>query len=145
LARAFGAAFLAARQYDFQPADVEKDGFDLILECTGSDDVMVRAASALAACGVMAWLGSARVPRPRERNVEQLMRHAVVRNHVHLGSVNAAPRDFADALTHLAQLHAAHPRELAAIFTDYVAPEESLWHYENRHPQGIKTVVVFGE
>jgi threonine dehydrogenase-like Zn-dependent dehydrogenase len=144
-ARAFGAAYLPAARYDFDPADVEQDGFDLILECTGSDEVMVRSASALAARGVMAWLGSARVPKPKEVNVAQLMRHAVVRNHIHLGTVNAAPRDFADALSHLAQLHAAQPRELAAIFTDRVAPEEALWHYENRRPQGIKTVVVFGE
>jgi hypothetical protein len=69
----------------------------------------------------------------------------VLRNHVHLGSVNAAPRDFTDALTHLAQLHAAHPLELAAIFTDRVRPEYALWHYEDRRPQGIKTVVAFDE
>jgi glucose 1-dehydrogenase len=145
LAAAFGAAYLPAAAYDFEPRDVEQDGFDLILECTGSDAVLVRAASSLAACGAMAWLGSARVPRPQERNVAQLMRHAVVRNHVHLGSVNAAPRDFRDALSHLAQLQATRPRELAAIFTDFVGPSDALWHYENRRPQGIKTVVMFSE
>jgi threonine dehydrogenase-like Zn-dependent dehydrogenase len=145
LARSFGAAYMPAAAYDFDAADVERDGFDLILECTGSDEVMVRAASALAACGVMGWLGSARVARPKELNVAHLMRHAVIRNHIHLGTVNAAPRDFADALAHLAQLRTSHPRELAAVFTDRTAPEEALWHYENRRPQGIKTVVTFAE
>jgi threonine dehydrogenase-like Zn-dependent dehydrogenase len=145
LARALGADYLPASSYYFEPADVERDGFDLILECTGSDDLMVQAASALAACGVMVWVGSARVPRPKEQNVALLMRHAVLRNHVHLGTVNAAPRDFADALRHLAELHASQPRELAAMFTDHVPPEEALWHYEHRRPQGIKTVVVMGD
>jgi threonine dehydrogenase-like Zn-dependent dehydrogenase len=142
--RGFGAAYLPAARYGFDPRDVEQDGFDLVLECTGSDEVMVRSASSLAACGVMVWLGSARVPKPRELNVSQVMRHAVLRNHIHLGTVNAAPRDFADALVHLAQLNAAAPQQLAAIFTERVAPEDSLWHYENRRPQGIKTIVEFG-
>jgi threonine dehydrogenase-like Zn-dependent dehydrogenase len=145
LARAFGADYLPASRYRFDPADVERDGFDLILECTGSDEIMVNSAAALAACGVMVWVGSARVPRPKEQNVALLMRHAVLRNHVHLGTVNAARRDFADALRHLAQLHAAHPRQLAALFTDHVPPEGALWHYEHRQPQGVKTVVVFGD
>ena len=29
---------------DVAPADIERDGFDLLIECTGSDDVLVRAA-----------------------------------------------------------------------------------------------------
>lgn len=145
LAQEFGAAYLSARQYAFEPSDVERDGFDLILECTGSDDVLIRATSALASCGVMAWLGSARMPRPARHNVSLAMRHAVLGNHLHLGTVNSAPRDFADALRHLAQLRHTHPRPLAALFTDYLPPAEALWHYEHRTPQGIKTVVVYGE
>ncbi len=143
LAQAWDAAYRPAAHFDFELADVERDGFDLILECTGADEVMVRSASALASRGVMAWLGSDRLPRPASRNVALLMRRAVVRNHLHLGSVNAAPRDFADALRHLGQLHAAHPQELAALVTARVAPDEALWHYKQRAPQGIKAVVTF--
>jgi glucose 1-dehydrogenase len=143
LAQAFGAAYRPTARFDLEPADVEQDGCDLVLECTGADDVMVRCASVLASCGVMAWLGSHRRPEPAEHNVALMMRHGVVRNHLHLGSVNAAPRDFADALRHLAQLRATHPQELDSLITARVTPKEALGHYEHRTPQGVKTVVGF--
>jgi hypothetical protein len=62
-----------------------------------------------------------------------------------VGCVNAAPRDFEHALAHLQQLYAPLRRELDALITARVPPEESLWHYVNRQPQGIKTVIHFGD
>jgi threonine dehydrogenase-like Zn-dependent dehydrogenase len=143
LAEAWGARYVAESSGALFPKNVEQDGFDLILECTGSDDVMVRSAQALRSRGVMIWLGSARRPEPRQHNVEALMRSGLLRNHLHIGSVNAAPRDFESALAHLARLLTTHRREVAALITHRVAPSEALWHYENRVPQGIKTVVMF--
>ena len=61
---------------------------------------------------------------------------------MHIGAVNAAPRDFHDALAHLAQLQKSHASQLTALFTARVKLEDSLWHYEHRQPQGIKTVVM---
>lgn len=143
LAQAFGARYLAEEEADFALADVERDGFDLILECTGSDEVLVRVSQSLASRGVLVWLGSSRRPRPLSLNVAQMMRHGVLRNHVHLGAVNAAPRDFHHALEHLDQLRSTHAAALGSLITARVPPEESLWHYEHRQPQGIKTVVEF--
>ena len=124
---------------------LERDAFDLVLECTGADDVMLLAAHSLASRGVMVWLGSTRIPEPRWRNVERLMRDGILRNHLHLGTVNSAPRDFIDALRHLEQLSTSHAAELAALMTDRVRPAQALWHYTNRTPQGIKTVVDYSE
>ncbi len=143
LAERMGARYVSARSYNFSPDDVERDGYDLILECTGSDEVMVRSAEALASRGVMVWIGSVRVPRPKTHNVDRLMRLGLLRNHIHIGSVNAAPRDFRDALAHLAQMYETHRSEVEAVITARVAPEESLWHYRQRVPQGIKTVVMY--
>ncbi len=140
----FGARYWNERQC-LAPADVEREGFDLILECTGSDHVMLRATESLAARGVAVWLGSSRRPQSKPHNVALLMRNAVVRNHVLLGTVNAAPRDFRQALTDLEQLQKTHPVETRALLTERIAPRDALWHYENRRPQAIKTVVVFGE
>jgi glucose 1-dehydrogenase len=92
---------------------------------------------------VMVWLGSSRVPKPQSHDVARLMRDGVIRNHVHLGTVNAAPRDFADALSHLAVLHDGQGDALAALVTARVRGDDALWHYEHREPQGIKTVVVY--
>jgi threonine dehydrogenase-like Zn-dependent dehydrogenase len=124
-------------------ADVEREGFDLLLECTGSDEVLVAAARLVRSCGVIVWLGSNRVPQAATLNVQRLMREGLLRNHIHLGSVNAAARDFRDALAHLLQLSSSRRAELSALITARVRPEDSLWHYEHRQPQGIKTVLMY--
>jgi glucose 1-dehydrogenase len=142
LATELGATYILAEQVTWEPADAERDGFDLCLECTGSDEVMLAAAGTLRSCGIMVWLGSTRLPQLASRNVEKLMRDGLIRNHLHIGTVNAAPRDFHDALSHLAQLQKTHARQLASLFTARVKLEESLWHYEHRQAQGIKTVVM---
>ena len=135
--------FLAAALGD--GVAIERDAFDLVLECTGADEVMLLAAQGLASRGVMVWLGSTRIPEPRWRNVERLMRDGILRNHLHLATVNSAPRDFLDALRHLELLSTSHAAELAALITDRVRPRDALWHYTNRTPQGIKTVIDYSE
>lgn len=145
LAVSFGATYLPASALSLDPPDVERYGFDLILECTGSDEVMLRSARSLASRGVLVWLGSTRQPEAKSLNVEQLMRDAILRNHIHLGTVNSAPRDFVEALKHLGRLWKSQPDELESLITARVAPPDSLWHYEHRQPQGIKTVLEYDE
>jgi threonine dehydrogenase-like Zn-dependent dehydrogenase len=143
LVERLGGTYQPMQTTDFHPADIEEAGYDLCLECTGSDDVMLQAASLIRSCGVIVWLGSLRKPEPALHNVQRLMRDGLVRNHLHIGCVNAAPRDFTDALAHLSQLKRTHAAELAALITARVRPAESLWHYTHRQPQGIKTVVHY--
>lgn len=150
LAQRFGARYvpmhdlLGSLDADHAPlADVERDGFDLVLECTGGDDVMIGASAVLASRGVMVWLGSTRVPERTQRPVQRMMRDGILRNHLHVAVVNSAPRDFVDALAHLDQLLPTHGRELADLMTARVAPTDALWHYEHRQGQGIKTVVDY--
>ena len=83
------------------------------------------------------------MPQPTTHNVQRLVRDGLLRNHVHLGCVNAAPRDFQDALAHLGQLANGRRSELAALVTARVRIDDSLWHYEHRDPQGIKVVVRY--
>lgn len=143
LARQFGAIYHTLSSSWSAAEHVERDGYDLILECTGSDELMVEAARSLASRGVMVWLGSTRLPEPRRLNVEQLMRDGILRNHLHLATVNSAPRDFVDALTHIEQLNVTHPQQLRSLITAQVAPADALWHYEHRTAQGIKTIVDY--
>jgi threonine dehydrogenase-like Zn-dependent dehydrogenase len=143
LVERFGGKYQPMQRTSFEPADIERDGYDVCLECTGSDDVMLHAASLIRSCGVIVWLGSMRVPQPGTHNVQRLMRDGLVRNHLHIGCVNAAPRDFTDALTHLVQIKRTHAAELSALITARVRPEKSLRHYIHREPQGIKTVLMY--
>lgn len=143
LVQDFGAQYVAQERIELEPPDVEASGVDLVLECTGSDEVMLAVCPLLRSCGIMVWLGSTRLPRPKSHNVEKLMRDGLIRNHLHVGCVNAAPRDFKDALAHLAQLKSSYVKQLAALITARVRLEDSLWHYEHRQPQGIKTVIEY--
>jgi glucose 1-dehydrogenase len=122
---------------------VEASGYDLLLECTGSDEVMLQAAQLVRSCGVVVWLGSNRVPQAKAHNVDRLVREGLLRNHIFLGCVNAARRDFENALKHLEQLATDRRADLAKLITCRVRPADSLWHYEYRQPQGIKTVLMY--
>lgn len=143
LARSFGATYLPADQTNFSPADVEEEGFDLVLECTGSEEVAVNTAQLLASCGVMVWLGSQRRLKPQTLEVSRMMRQGLLRNHIILGSVNAAPRDFNQAIEHLQKLRETHLEALCDVMTDHVAVDDALWHFVNHSPQGIKAVVRY--
>jgi len=143
LARRFGAKYILASETNFAPADVEAEGYDLVLECTGSEHVAVNSAGLLASCGVMVWLGSRRRREPQRLEVARMIRDGLVRNNIFLGSVNAAPRDFQQAIEHLRQLRATHLEALCDVMTDHVAKDEALWHFNHHAPQGIKAVVRY--
>ena len=125
------------------PDDVENEGFDLVLECTGHDGVMMTTAGWLAARGVMVWLGGLHRPEPVPHDVAAMMWFGFLRNHIFLGSVNAAERDFRDALEHLARLQETHEETLKKMITSRVSLDEAEWHYTNREPQGVKVVVDY--
>lgn len=143
LVERLGADYHRLGASNLSAADIESMGYDLLLECTGSASVLLETAALVRSCGVIVWLGSNRVPQPALYNVERLVRDGLLKNHIHLGCVNAAARDFHDALSHLEQLAKVRRAELTALITARVRPEESLWHYEHRAPQGIKTVLVY--
>ncbi len=143
LAQRLGATYLPAQEANFEPADVAADGYNLVFECTGSEEVALRSARALGAAGIMVWLGSRRQQHAAPAEVARLMRDGLLRNHIYLGSVNAAPRDFRDALAHLAILRTTHVDELRGLMTHEVALDEAPWHYHNHAPQGIKIVVRY--
>lgn len=145
LAQSFGAHYLKMTPEYWETVDPTKHGFDLCLECTGSEDVMADAARALAPCGIMVWLGCSRVPKAGHHNMARMMRDGLIRNHLHVGSVNSAPRDFVDALAHLEILQKSHSAELQRMITARVKPEDSLPQYVGRQSQGIKTVIQFAE
>lgn len=143
LAQRFGMQYEMLANNTLAAHDLERDGVDLILECTGSAELMVRSTGTLRSCGVMVWLGSIRTPKPPALDVAGMMLHGLLNNHLHIGCVNSAPRDFEDAIAHLAILRRTHAAELQSLITARVSLQESLWHYQHREPQGIKTIIEY--
>jgi len=143
LVHEFGATYLPAQSKPLAVQEVERDGWDLVLECTGSDEVMLESALATRSRGAIVWLGSDRRPEPRSFNLGLMIRDGLLRNHLHIGCVNAAPRDFSMALEILGRMESLLPQSVRKLFTARVGQAEALWHYQQRQPQGIKTVVDY--
>jgi len=143
LVERLGGRYLPMEASELPPDRIEADGYDLLLECTGSDDVLLHATASVRSCGVIVWVGSDRVPKPELRNVQKMVRDGLLKNHIHIGCVNAAARDFCDALRALSLLANDRRAELTALSTARVKPADALPHYEHREPQGIKTVVMY--
>jgi threonine dehydrogenase-like Zn-dependent dehydrogenase len=142
LCQQLGAKYLNQQQVDLGSLP-EPQRFDLILECTGADVVLMAASHALAHCGAMVWLGAARTDHERVHNLDALMRRSLMGNHLHLGSVNSAPRDFDDALRHLPQLQQENPTAAAGLITRRAAIDSALDHFTQREPRSIKTVFMY--
>jgi hypothetical protein len=71
------------------------------------------------------------------------MRDATMRNHIHLGSVNAAMRDFRDAIAHLKYFQQTKPQELDSLITRRVTPQDAISEYRSRTAQSIKAVLMY--
>ena len=144
LASNLGAeSYVPLEEADLNLANHQRDGYDLLLESTGSDEVLLESSLAVAPRGVAVWLGASREPRSRPHNVSRLMRHAILRNHLHLGTVNSAERDFQDALQHLRQLRQRLPEVVSRIVTDKVGLDWSLVEFTGRQVQSVKVVVSY--
>lgn len=123
--------------------EVEESGWDLVLECTGSDEAMVHSAANLRAMGILVWLGSERTPQSRSLPWSALMRDAILRNHVFIGVVNSAKRDFEAAFRHLAWLQRQGDFR-DRLFTHRSDLRGALDHYHQREANAIKAVIEFG-
>lgn len=117
--------------------------FDLVVECTGSEHVLLDAATKLAPCGVLAWLGCGFDMAKTENQFPRLMREGILGNHVLIGCVNAAPFDMESALTRIAYWRAQNRSALSQLITKRVGLEDSLWDWRYREPHGIKVVIEF--
>src|SRR6266481_3320481 len=104
LVEQLGGRYQALAANELASGDIEREGYDLAIECTGSEAVLLHAAALVRSCGVIVWLGSNRVPQPTTHNLQRMVRDGLLKNQIHIGCVNSAPRDFEDALLHLAQL-----------------------------------------
>lgn len=142
LAHGLGAEYLNQHEIDLArlPGDPR---FDLILECTGVDQVLVAASHALGHCGAMVWLGASRTPQPRPHDLDSMMRRSLMGNQLHLGTVNAAPRDFDQAIEHLQQLQRDNPVAAAGLITRRAAIDDALNHFDHREHGSIKTVFMY--
>ena len=126
---------------EFNP-DAEERGFDLVLECTGSVQAMMQVAPWLRAMGVMVWVGAPWEPIEEPLALGALMRDAILRNQIFLGTVNSAEQDFRSAFQALFWFK-DQGIDTQRVITERMNLAESLPFYCERPPQSIKSVVTF--
>ena len=127
--------------HDYNP-EAETRGFDLILECTGSEQVMVNVATWLRALGTMVWVGAPWGPEKTRLPIGAMMRDAILRNQLFLGTVNSARIDFEAAFE---TLHWFLEQGVSTerLITERTTLEESLPLYKKRPRHSVKSVVIF--
>ncbi|HKU40554.1 MAG TPA: glucose 1-dehydrogenase [Polyangiales bacterium] len=132
------AAALGARYYHAGIA-VLRGQVDVIVECTGSPELVVDALCSAAANGVVCLAGVSSGARSVKLAASKLNNELVLENGVVFGSVNANRRHYAQACSALEQ---AAPSFLRALITR-VLPVERYAEAFERRPDDIKTVLQF--
>jgi glucose 1-dehydrogenase len=135
IARALGATYHPG-SLDAMPGD-----FDVIIECTGAPAVIAGVLGRSAADGLVCLLGVSDAGGVQSVDLGALNREVVLDNRVVFGSVNANRRHYESAITALAN---ADREWLHRLVTKRV-PLANWRDAFARHPDDIKTVVLFDE
>ena len=145
LARSFGIDYLDSRTVDFKDFHSRAKNFDLIIECTGNDQLTYAVTDALGDRGVMVITGSERHGwQPMTIDFSYLMRRLLMYNQVLIGIVNsAAPRDFEAASRHMRWIQKHHPSALTDLITLRVPFDDFGDAYAPRQRESIKTVIEY--
>lgn len=120
---------LRARHVDANETSVldlgrEVDGFDLIIEATGSPKLAFEAIRTLRPNGIIVMLG---VPGDKPAipvEADDVMRSLVLHNQVVVGSVNSRERHFVDAMEALMRFRRNNPLQLDLVLSHRYRPEQ---------------------
>jgi threonine dehydrogenase-like Zn-dependent dehydrogenase len=135
LVRALGAEYhsCSVAELGFEP--------DIIIECTGVGQVISDSIRAIGAGGVVCLTGVGSGGRTNQLPVADVAAHAVLKNNILVGSVNANKRHWYKAGEALAR---ADRSWLAALVTRREQPE-NFQKALTRAPDDIKVVIQFAE
>lgn len=116
---------------------------DLIVEATGSAQVVFEAMETLGTNGVLVLTGVSSGDQHADVAAGRLSLGFVLGNKIAVGSVNANRRHFAAALQHMAQIEARWPGLLGELITTRLSLDEWPRAFD-RPREDVKTVVEFG-
>jgi threonine dehydrogenase-like Zn-dependent dehydrogenase len=125
--------------YHVGPLNALRRDFDIVIECTGAESIVVDVVSHTAPDGIICLLGVSDPGKPTTIDMGALNNDIVIGNRVLFGSVNANHRHYEAAMRALGR---ANPDWLRRLITRRV-PLAS-WHeaFEKR-PHDVKTVIDF--
>ncbi|MDX1534798.1 MAG: hypothetical protein R3291_04190, partial [Thermoplasmata archaeon] len=140
-----GAHHLNAREVDPLTLARDFDGFDIIVEATGSPQVPFHLLPALGDNGIMVLLGVPGKTMSVEVDATAIVREMVLANQVVFGTVNSNASHFRRALGYLREILERYPRELRAFVSHRHPYQEFEVAFGDRGKEVIKDVLVWRE
>jgi glucose 1-dehydrogenase len=139
LVHSLGASYISAASQPIESLAEKTGEFDFVIEAVGVAPVMMTAARALAANGIVALTGIPAEGATAEINVGHSLRDMVLRNQVVFGTVNAGRRDYVGAIQLLEQFMILFPGTVRTLITRRCPLREASTMLIHR--DGIKNVV----
>ena len=142
IADAIGAPYISAKETSVDELGRQVGQIDLVYEAVGEGEVSWDLMRVLGINGVYIFTGIPAMKEPIPVYADNLMRNIVLKNQAIVGTVNASPQAFIDAIRDLGEFKHRWPKEIAALITG----RHSIDAYRELllgKAQGIKNVIEF--
>ncbi len=140
LAKSIGANFVDAQTTDVPALAKEIGDVDVVYEAVGASALAFEVLRHLGSNGVFIFTGVPGQSGETPVDTDALMRNFVLKNQVVLGSVNAAPMHFHDAISDIGAFMQRWPSAVRSLITGKFPIEQAVGPLEGRSP-GIKNVI----
>jgi threonine dehydrogenase-like Zn-dependent dehydrogenase len=140
---ASGATYISSREQPIEDIAASLPNVDLILECSGSSQVVFESMKLLGNNGVLVLLSLTGGHVTHEVPAAELNTSLVAGNKVIVGSVNAGMVDFTNAVESLERFEQLWPGLTETMITHRFTLDDDLVAATGNHPGGIKSVIEF--
>jgi glucose 1-dehydrogenase len=140
LVESLGSTYISSKTESPHQLAERTGHIDLIYEAVGHGKVAFDLLGILGTNGIYVFTGIPPQRPPVEIEADSLMRRMVLRNQLALGTVNAAPADFAAAVKDIAMFNERWPDQLRKLITGRY-PIDSYGELLLESPKGIKNVI----
>jgi threonine dehydrogenase-like Zn-dependent dehydrogenase len=138
-----GATYVSSRQQSLADLAASLPNVDLVLESSGSSQVVFESMQLLGNNGVLVLLSLTGGEEHHPVPTAQLNTSLVAGNKVVVGSVNAGMVDFVNAVESLDRFEQLWPGLTASMITHRFTPDDDLETATSNLPGGIKSVIEF--
>lgn len=144
VAEAIGAGYLSSQEVAADKMAGQLGRIDLIYEATGASQFAFEVLKYLGPNGIFVFTGVPRPEKPIQFDAERIMYNLVLRNQVVLGTVNAGPQAFANAVRDIGVFADRWPAALRAMITGRY-PMEAFRDPVMGKAGGIKNVIAISQ
>lgn len=140
ISETFGVPYISAEKHPVEELPKLVGQIDVVYEATGASRVSFEVINALGPNGVFVFTGVPGRKGPNPVDTDLLMRNIVLRNQLVLGTVNAGPDAFENAISALGEFEKRWPVALGSLITGRY-PMEKARELLTGSSGGIKDVI----